>query len=264
MENAKNIFSQVLAVLAIFGAFSAAMFNWGRKVITAYCDVNAHPFFGYDLYGNLYCDLIIGFSHALFYTVATLIIIFVLGILQSILIRIWEIIKNQWEKFTDWSRIPSPACIHLYSGSVYDNVFTLRFKCTEWRYLFHRIKVSISTPVLYARSDLSQTKEYFSWRNVNEARMKTDEIYEVDLIEFDEDEKIFWFKADNIEEEKYKFPGKLGRQINVEVTFIRPIDNKELVTVRRFFFVDTTLRSKKDISAEIKNEVPIWQIMLQK
>lgn len=203
----------------------------------------------------------ISFGISIPYPVAAVIVITILAL---IFLRtasfLWDIVPKFWDRAIRSLKIPNPFNIQLNSGSIHNNVFTLKFKCTEWKYLLHKINVFVYTPVLYTRNDLPQTKEFFAWRNIGKVPMRVGKTYEIDFIQFDLEKNLFWFKLDNIEQEKFRFPGKLSRQINVEVVFISSVGNKQLASARRFFNVITTFQEPNDISAEMKNEIPVWEI----
>ena len=73
-----------MSILGILGVASAVMSKWGDKVIALYCTSPALAFLGRDLSSSPYCDLIVGFSHAVLYTAGLLIIVILFAILASL------------------------------------------------------------------------------------------------------------------------------------------------------------------------------------
>lgn len=136
MGNNKKIIAWVTIVLGVFGAISALMFTWGRKVITRFCESPASLFFGWNLSGSPYCDLVVGFTHVVGYTIV--LVVLVLVIIRAL---------SRRRDFLNWLREPKRKRLHLFSGKFHGDTFTLKFIYTEWRYLFRETKASISIPL---------------------------------------------------------------------------------------------------------------------
>ena len=177
-------------------------------------------------------------------------------LIVQVLIVLFSVIRKAWNKVIVWNRKPNPKNLHLYSGSVYGDVFTLKFRCAEWRYPFSKIQVFAYAPVLYLQSETNNISlEFKGWRDVDQRKMSMWKTYEVDLIQFDSEKKIFWFKAGSTEKKRFQGPGIFRGEIDIAIIILGTKYEAE-PTIRKFFIKATYLGENK-ISAEVKNQIPV-------
>lgn len=130
----------------------------------------------------------------------------------------WEAIPKAANRGNLWIRHPKGDNLHLFSGSLHDDIFTLRFISLEWRYPLKKNEVFVNVPHLvpiHKKSNSSGQKlEWTEKDNSKPLQAKRFIPYEVDFLKLDAKKNVFWIK--NKDNEKFKFPpGKYGFEIQI-------------------------------------------------
>lgn len=122
------------------------------------------------------------------------------------------------DKITHWTINPKTKNLHLYSGSIKNDIFTLKFVSTEWRYLFNESKVFINVPPLvHIPNNPNHSTQKLKWTrqdNLQALKIKRFIPYEVNFLKLDPEKNEFWI--DNKDNEGFRFSsGVYGFEIQI-------------------------------------------------
>lgn len=165
-------------VVPVVGGF--ALVDVGG-MISYYCTLG-NPFFGFHWQAYAACPIYVTLG-SIFSIVLCL---FLAGLTVAVFI---DIIK--W--IPGWILKPSPNNLRVYPGSLHGNIYTLKFRSTEWRYPFTaRIAQAAYIPTVEGK-ELGM----FEWRGFEKlvyAPIKRFRFHEINFIEVDEKDHSFWIK----------------------------------------------------------------------
>jgi len=130
----------------------------------------------------------------------------------------WVAIPNALKRMYDWRIHTKGKNLHLFSGSLYGDIFTLKFISTEWRYLLKKNEVFINIPSLVpVRDNPNHSGQRLKWTkqdNFKPMSIKRFIPYDVNFLRIDPEKNKFWIN--NKDNEKFRFsPGKYGFEVQI-------------------------------------------------
>lgn len=197
-------------------------------ITSYYCTVH-NSFFGLPLYSYLLCPI---------YVALGLISIATITLALTPLIAFWvfkaSAINSQ--NFTVWINKPESKNLHLRPGTLHENIFTLRFKDTEWRYFLNQTNVFVNIQSLVSMGtdipDGGKNLEYKETLTTEPIFIKRLVPYEFNFLQIDKNDNKFWIKTENAERFKFsqgEYGFKIGVCTNIFGNF--KIKNKSLLNV---------------------------------
>jgi len=124
-------------------------------------------------------------------------------------------------KFLHFLETPKGKNLRIYPGSLYDNIFTLKFLDTEWRHLFKITTAFVNIERFVFVEGIGDQNEKLEWRNQKNAQLDIKRFvpYEINFLQINPEENEFSVKAKA--GQFFKFPpGKWGFMIKLTSNII--------------------------------------------
>jgi len=224
-------------IIAIIGALGTGIFSAMNDLIIKldWC-AQDDPACFLKVYGILFSTLI------------------VIGLLMDFAIR-----NKIFFKIVSYFDNPKSKNLHLYSGSLIGNIYTLKFVSKEWRYFFRKSDAFINIDSLVGVIEPSPEWERLERRNPKEIypfETKRFVLYEINFLEVDPKRNQFWILAR--QSQRFRFPpGKYAFMIKLNANIYGnfKIRNKFLgkapfKTVHQLAHVIVDYQGEKNISAK--------------
>lgn len=95
-----------------------------------------------------------------------------------------------YQRVLDFFIVPNHKALQINSGKLHGNVFTLKFKSNEWRYLFYKTNAFATIPSM-ARLTILENIEWSNTRKTEPIFIKRFKSYELNFIEVDAEHNKF-------------------------------------------------------------------------
>ena len=146
--------------------------------------------------------------------------------------------------------------IQTHSGFLLNNIFTLIFISTEWRYLFRETKAFVNIDPFVDDHNPSYLHDKFEWRNkkiASPTKIKRFVPYVLNFLEIDPKRNEFWIKTRR--NKNYKFPcGEYGFEIEVVQNIYMDKINAKSVRPKSYLVVNYTGQRKISVRKVSKEE----------
>jgi len=210
----------VLAVIAL---------QRGGAMIDLYCSPNSLPILGIYLQDYIPCLLLAVIVYILFLSFGFALAWFLVSALIDILIWIFKIIKFGIMRFKEWMKTLSSKNLHLFPGSLRNNIYTLWFVNAEWRYPFSKMNAFINMQRLVPLGlDISDSGINLEWRKQitrEPLDVKRFFRYELNFLRVDAKNDTFQIMTKNNEEFKFP-PGIYGFTVMIGSNIFRNFKTK--------------------------------------
>ena len=120
-------------------------------------------------------------------------------------------------KIHEFFAVPNKKSLHVFSGSLRKNIFTLKFKYVEWRYLFKKTDAHITIPSML-RVAIMENLEWREPKTTSPVFIKRFKSYEINFIRIDPENNKFYIITNsdkNPEFEIGEYSFDIGSSINI-------------------------------------------------
>lgn len=205
-SNFWKIAAGVVAIIA--PVISGFAFIDGGGMISYYCSTH-NQFLGLDLYKYILCPVYVALGYIVIVSI-------VLTLIPLIGYWFYNFFSKKPYAFISWIKTPRSENLHIFSGSMRGNVFTIKFIYTEWRHLFKKTDALLNIQHLkYLNTASDNGGENLEWREQRTTEpifINRFMVYEANLIKIDPKEKVFWVLTEK--NKVFRFPaGKYGFEI---------------------------------------------------